>query len=613
MTSSHKFRFGDFEADILDDSLRLNGEKLRINRRTFGVLRLLIERPGEIISKQEFFETVWADTAVVDNSLTVAMTALRKLLNDNAKDPRFIESLPRKGYRFIAEVRAAEPAVTADQDASKALPSPRPRPQSRMVYLAFAVIAAAALTFGFRYISGKRSAAAAKPIDSVAVLPFENSEPENAYLADGLADALIDDLAKQPELRVINRDSAFRYRDDKLSDLMTVGRDLGVRAVVTGRIKKGGDGSSLDVELTDVENSQVLWTKHFDNISDTANVRAEICGALARRLGVATGERENQPIDSKHDSEAYRLYLKGRYYWNQRTPDGYQKAVDLYNQAIYKDPEFAPAYAGLADSYAMGGAFKSRDDQHATVRAAALKAIALDPQNSNAYASLGLDDCFFKLDFASAEQNYRKAVELNPNDATAHHWLAELLVSLGRVDEGFAEYDRAIELDPLSMPIRADKGIAYFYARNLNGAVSYLEGLRQIDPTFSRTYDYLAFAYRMKGRFQESIAMLKYSFQLKGNSPNETKIASDLEQGFNRGGPTGYWQAMLRDDTADKADIYMAYDYAQLGEIDKAFLSLENALAKRDGLILYLKARPELDPLHKDPRWTEFLRRAQLE
>jgi DNA-binding winged helix-turn-helix (wHTH) protein/TolB-like protein/Flp pilus assembly protein TadD len=620
------YEFGEFQMNVAEEILRRNGEKVSINRRTFQVLRLLLERAAEIVSKQNFFDVVWAETFVEDNVLTVTMTTLRKALDDDAKSPKYIENLPRKGYRFIAEVKVIDDAAPVVQSGEKTEIAPTSTGKFFKQRRVIAAISAACLLFlttaiGFYYFKSAPSAvspANAGRIESIAVLPFENQDPETEYLSDGLTDGVINDLTVLPNLRVISRNSVFQHKN-KGTDLTTIGRDLNAQAILTGRFVQRGDDLFISAELTDARDNRQIWGRQYNyKTPDALDLQQEISRDVSRILRPhPSALEENQLTNRQTDnSEAYKLYLKGRYYWNKRTQEDFAKAVDFFKQAIDKDPTYARAYIGLANSYALQTSRDlSEDERSALVRDAAQKALEIDDRLGEAYAVLAINDCFHEWKWADAEREYRRAIELNPSYATAHHWFAEFLALEGRFEESFAEYKRAIELDPHSLAVKTDLGFAYFYARQNDRAIEYLQNLKKIDAKYPRTYSFLMAVYQEKGMFEEAIDELAAFYTVQGNDSSiYVKNKESLKNAVRMQGAKGYWRKMLELDLESRTSgpFGLAMTYARLGEKEKAFEHLEKAYLERNAAMAYLKARPEFNNLRADPRFIDLIRRVGM-
>lgn len=637
------YQFGEYQLDLAREMLRRNGEKVIINRRCFQVLKLLVERAGDVVGKKDFFEIVWADTFVEENVLTVTMTALRKALGDDPKQPKFIENLPRKGYRFIAEVeiRENQPEVKSlkteksiSEPAAKleSLPTNSRQPPSKINrFVAVGVIGFCLLILfavaGFNYSSSSsqiKSENNALQLESVAVLPFENQNPDTEYLSDGLTESLISSLSGLSNLRVISRNSVFQYKG-KSVDSTTIGRELNVRAVLTGRFIQQGDDLIISAELTDVRDNKQIWGQQYNRkVADVFALQQEISRDISETLRKQlTGEQQRFAKRETDSPEAFQLYLKGRYFWNKRTDEGFVKAVDFFNQALEKDPTYALAYVGLANCY-LSGSFKFTDTypkRVAMVKAAIQKALEIDDTLGEAYAVLAINKWFYEWDFVNAEKDFKRAIELSPNYATAHHWYAELLAMEGRFDESFVEYNRALELDPLSLAINTDLGLNYFYARQPELAIDHLKKLKEIDSNYARTYLYLGQVYKGENMFEDSIAAYKnYSTLTRDNLAmgddlqESMKTWEIIRNAYKTSGAKDYWGKLLEFALKNKrSDVtHMAIIYAQLGERDKAFEFLEKAYSGRSAPLLWVKVSPEFDSLRSDPRFADLVRRVGL-
>lgn len=631
------YQFDEFQIDIVEETLHRKGEKLHINRRTFQVLRLLVERTGQIITKQEFFDTVWADTFVSDNSLTVTMTMLRKVLGDDAKQAKFIENLPRKGYRFIGEVKigaaeivgietpivqvAGKNVIEAKADGGSKTSSNSRNLKTFIGIFAVCVVFLLAV-LGFTYFGSSKSQVVSinnLKIESIAVLPFENQNPDTEYLSDGLTESLINDLSELSNLRVISRNSVFQYKG-KSVDSATIGRELNVRTILTGRFEQNGDDLIISAELTDTRDNKQIWGRRYNRQTSDAfglqqEISLEVSDTLRKQL--TGGENRRLAKRATDSPEAFQLYLKGRYYWNKRTDEGFVKAVQFFNQALEKDPTYALAYVGLANCYLSGNFTytNTHPKRVAMVQAAMQKALEIDNTLGEANAVLAVNKFFYEWDFANAEREYKRAIELSPNYATAHHWYAEFLAMQGRFDESFAEYNRALELDPLSLAVNTDLGMNYYYARQPGFAINHLKKLKEIDPNYARTYLYLGQIYKSENMFDESIADYNnYSALTGGDMQVSLKRSETLGDTFKTSGAKSYWKKSLEFalENENFDSVQMAKIYAQLGERDRAFEFLEKGYIDRSPVLLWLKVSPEFDSLRFDPRFDDLVRRVGL-
>ena len=622
--TAYIYRFGEFEMDFKEETLFRNGEKLRINRRSFQVLRLLVERAGEVVTKQEFAETVWTDTFVEDNSLTVTMTMLRKILGDDYKQPQFIENLPRKGYRFIADVKVIEnppPSAQVEEIIGTASPLKNKSElnlKNRKTLVGIFAVCLLVLTavVGFSYFGHSPAVASAvkqSNIESIAVLPFENQNSDTEYLSDGLTESVINNLGALPNLRVISRSSVFEYKHKSI-DLPSVGRELGAQMILSGKLTHEADNLIINAELTDLRDNRQIWSRRYTRpTTDAFALQQEISKDITESLPSKLTEAELTKTAKRQtdNPEAFLLYLKGRYYWNNRSAKNMEKAINYFNQAIEKDPTYALAYVGLADSYALGYS----NDRWALTQATADRALEIDENIGEAYAVKAVNDCFHKWDWANAEKEYRRALELSPNYATAHHWFAEFLALEGRFDESFSEYNRAVELDPLSLAVKSDLGATYLYAGQPDRAIEYLQNLKKINPNYPRTYWFLKEAYEEKGMFAEAIDEYVEMFRVQGDdSPAYDKEKERLLTALQTSGAKGYWQttSQLLLEKGKSGPFEFAYLSARLNDREKTFEFLEKSYAERNAAMTYLKVRHEFDKYHSDPRFISLINRVGL-
>ena len=464
------------------------------------------------------------------------------------------------------------------------------------------------------------SRAGTRTIDSIAVMPFVNAggDPNMEYLSDGITESLTDSISQLPSVSVIAHSSVFRYKG-RTTDPQTVGRELGVRALLTGRIVQRGDRLIVSAELVDVENNRRLWGGQYDRRpSDILAVQSEISREISEQLRSRLTNEEEKRL-TKHyteNTEAYQDYLKGRYYWNKRTGDDLKKAIDYFNQAIAKDPLYALAYAGLADCYIVipNYADVSTQEAGAKAKAAVLKALEIDDTLAEAHTSLGGIKSDFEWDFAGAETEFKRALALNPNYATAHHWYAQFLSPQGRHDEAIAEIKRAQSLDPLSLIINAVVGDTYIKARQYDQAIEQLRKTIEIDKNFTLAYRYLGNAYLEKGMYNEAIEAFHTADTLAGQSAERTE---SLRHAYTTGGSEGFWKRRLELLKADSEkgalqDYAIAVVYARLGDKEAAINSLEKAFRARDPYIVYLKTDPPFDRFRSDSRVVDLMRRVGL-
>jgi TolB-like protein/Tfp pilus assembly protein PilF len=493
----------------------------------------------------------------------------------------------------------------------------------RIVLLGLAIlltVLVATVYFGFsRYFQEAGVAA----IDSIAVLPFisQNGDASTEYLEDGLTEGIIISLSRLPQLRAMARSTMFRYKGREV-DPQTVGKELGVRAVLTGRILQQGDSLIISAELVKVADGTQLWGERYSRRpADLLAMQQEIAREISQHLQLRLSREQERQLNKggPSDNEAYRLYLKGRYFWNKRTQEGYQQAIEFFQQAIDRDPHYALAYVGLADSHAfLRVRGQSARDAYWKAKTIVQQAIGMDDTLGEAHTTLAMLIQNADWDLAEAEIQYRRAIDLSPNYATAQHWYGELLMQMGRVDEGLAHYQRALEIDPLSLPISSDLGISYFYARRYDHAIEQLQKTIAMDPNFSRGYFYLARVYEQKKQYEKAIAENQKGFLGLGE-PSEriAKITAALSEALAVSGERGYWRKRLEisnqyPEFLSEWECDIAGIHARLGDKDRAFIALERACQERLFDLLFLKVTPEFDGLRDDSRFQELLKKVRF-
>jgi len=490
---------------------------------------------------------------------------------------------------------------------------------NKVVLVGFLLLAVLALGVGYWYLSrsGKST------IDSIAVLPFVNTDadPNVEYLSDGITESLIESVSQLPNVSVIARSSVFRFKGRE-TDPQAVGRELGVKAVLTGRIIQRGERLSISAELVDVGNNHRVWGGQYDRtLSDILAIQSEISREISDQLRLRlTGEQQKRI--TKHyteDTEAYQLYLKGLYYWNKRTGDDLKKAIDYFEQAIAKDPQYALAYAGVADCYIVLPIYSAVPAQEAYLKAkaAALKALEIDHSLAEAHTSLAGIKSDYEWDFSGCESSLKEAISLNPNYATAHHWYAQYLSTMGRHDEALAEIKRAQELDPLSLIINAVVGDTYTKARQYDLAIDQLRKTTEMDKNFVTAHRYLAYAYIEKGMYREAISELQTADSLDGNTSLADQRAKALSEAYTNGGPQGFWNRQLEflKDDAGKGSVSpysIASVYARLGDKEQTLSWLEKAYREHDAYVVYLKIDPQFDSFRSEARVVDLMRRIGL-
>jgi len=633
-SSPVRFRFGVFEVDLRAGELRKHGVRLRLQEQPFQVLVMLLERPGETVTREELRNRLWrADTFVdFDHGVNKAVNRIRDALDDSATSPRFVETVARRGYRFIADVAVVDGVPIARPDASTAdfvpvedesgapvahAPSPgRLRSWYPWMITAVAlVLASIAIIVWALQSRAPRSGA----IRSLAVLPLENLSGDNSqeYFADGMTDELIATLGQISALRVISRTSVMAYKRVR-KPLPQIARELDVDAVVEGTVLRSGDQVRITAQLIEARDDKHLWSDSYDgDLRETLTLQNNVARTIAEQIRINLNAQERATLTHGKvvDPRAYEAYLKGRYFWNKRTGDDFEKAVDYFNQAIQRDPDYAQAYSGLADTYALLGDWEygvlAPSEAFPRAKAAAVKALQLDNTLGEAHTSLAFCLDGFDWDLKSADTEFRRGIELNPGYATAHHWYAWHLALLGRNNDAIAEMKKAQNLDPLSLIINADLAELLLIARFTDESIQQSRKTIEMDVNFPLAHNQLALAYLQRRKHDEAISELQHAVQLSAGSPTCT---ANLARAFAVSGRKDEAVQLLDNlkkrlrATSNASEI--AVVYAALGENDEAMTWLEKGFEERfnPGVLL----RPGFDPLRGDRRFQDLERRVGL-
>jgi TolB-like protein/DNA-binding winged helix-turn-helix (wHTH) protein/Flp pilus assembly protein TadD len=627
-----RFRFGIFEADLRTGELTKLGKRVRLQEQPFQLLAMLLERPGELVIREELREKLWPKTIVdFDHGLNKAISKVREALGDSAENPRFIETVASRGYRFLADVAVVQdgqPKTAAGDLATYEIPDvPRPtdasasaksqahalgwRLSGTVMGLAFAIF------LSWFFYSGRHLQSA---IRSLAVLPLENlsSDESQDYFADGMTDELITHLGQISAIRVISRTSAMTYKGVR-KPLADIARELNVDAIVEGSVLRSGERVRIDAQLIQVPADKQIWAESYEgDFRDTLALQSRVARAIAGQIRATLNRHEQVALEKSKavNPAAYEAYLKGRFFWNKRTGDGLRTAIRYFNHAIEMDPTYAEAYSGLADSYALSGDWEygvlSPQDAFRQAKAAATKALALDDSLGEAHTSLAFALDLYGWDWETAETEYKLAIKLNPGYATAHLWYAWHLLLMGRNGEGLIELRKAESLDPLSLIISADMADALCIAHQFDESVQQSKKTLQLDPNFAIGHYELGQAFEQKQmhdqaltEFQKAIEIsghsgvfdssVAYVYAVLGRTGDALKIAKDLE---------------AQHDQNPSAEANIALIYVGLGDQNQAMIWLTKGYEARFNPSILL--RPAFDPLRTDARFKELLRRMGL-
>ena len=633
--SSGRLRFAVFEVDLRAGELTKRGLRIRLQEQPFQVLAMLLEKPGQLVTREELREKIWGQTIVdFDHGLNKAINKIREALGDSAEHPRFVETVARRGYRFLADVtpidtgadRQPGPAadgLVAPTDSHRVefaaagvppKPSQRAHAWKRLGFgLALVLAASLAWIFYSQTLSSPK-------IRALAVLPLESlsGDASQDYFADGMTDALIADLGQIGALRVISRTSAMAYKRVR-RPLPEIARELNVEAVVEGTVLRSGERVRITAQLIQVPDEKHLWAHSYEgDLKDTLALQNSVARAIAEQIQVTLNPQEEVALKKSKpvNAEAYEAYLKGRYFWNKRTRDGLVKATDYFHHAIDTDPDYAGAYSGLADSYALSGDWEygilSPQDAFPRAKAAATTALALDDNLSEAHTSLAFILDLYDWGWASAEKEYKRALALNPGYATAHHWYAWHLIVTGRNGDGIAELKKAESLDPLSLIISADLADALCVDHRYDESVQQSQKTIEMDPHFAVAHYELGQALEQNHQHDEAIAEFRRAIELSGGN---TTFESNLANAYAVSGRKEEALKIAKDlesrqSEGSSTDASIALIYVGLDDNARAMIWLNKAYQARFNPSILM--RPVFDPLRSDPRFQDLLHRIGL-
>ena len=620
-------RFGPFEVDVRARQLKKRGIKIRLQQQPFQVLILLLEHAGEVVTRDELQKAIWpADTFVdFDLGLATAIHKLRQAVGDSAESPRYVETLPKRGYRFIGTLEADS---SGDNKEGISILTPSgvapieqlgvasSKPTHLLVLGLGAILLICAISIP---LVRTRFWPSQPAIHAVAVLPFSNlsGDPLQDYFADGITDELTTDLAKIGALQVLSRTSATRYRNTQIA-VPEIARQLKVDAIVEGSIVPSGNRIRITAQLINASNDRHLWAESYDtDVSDILNVQNTVALSIARQIRafVSPAERDQLALHSTVVPEAYDAYLRGRQELSKQRQEPLRKGLQYFEQAIALDRLYAPAYAGLADSYTLLVNYNALPPIEAFPRAkaAALKALELDHNLAEAHTSLAYIKHHYDWDWAGAEAEYKLAIQLDSSNAITHLRYAELLSNLARHDEAIREVKLAHDLDPLSLVIQANVGRLLFQARRYDDAITELQKVLAADPHRAFARISLAQCYEQKGLYSESLNEFE---KVRSEFNGQSGVGyAELLAHLGKKNEVMRLLSFLEQPQPDGAElwVFIGAIYAQLGQKDKAFSWLNQAYQNRDFFISFLKTEPTMDPLRSDPRFTELLRRLRLQ
>lgn len=607
------YEFGKFRFDAAGRVVICGGEVVPLPPKAAETLLVLLENASHVVDKEDLLQRVWAGTSVEEGSLTRVISVLRKALEDGEDGQKYIATVSKRGYRFAAPVRAVEKDLLSHHVG---------RFHCHPVRAFAAALLVLALLAGsyWWWQRGHLERSAGRRL-MVAVLPVQNltGDAQREYIADGLTEEIIAELSRyNPEqLGVIARTSSMAYRITGKT-VQQIGRELGVDYVIESSIRSEGDRMRITAQLVRVNDQTHLWSANYDRTPrDLFSLEDEVAEAIALNIGVKLQDTERSRIAAVHpiNPDAYMAYLKGRYYWNQRSPESLEKAIIEFQRAIQIDPSYSLAYDGLADAYASQCliADVAPREVFPKAKAAALKALQLDSGSAEAHTSLAYVEFWYDWDWQGAEKEFRQALNLNPGYATAHQWYAEFLRTMGRQEEAMAENRKALELDPLSLIINMESGLPYYLERRQDEAIDYYEKTLDMNANFGLAHCVLAWSYDAKGDYTAALSELAKARQLDDSAPvlaslghayaaiGRTREADDILAELRRRGKSRY-----------VSPFYSALIYAGLHHNQRALDALDEAYAHHDWVLLWINVGLMMEPLRSEPRFLDLLQRLNL-
>ncbi len=628
-------RFGVFEANLPAQELRKHGTRVRLRGQSFCILSMLLEKPGEVVTRDEMQQRLWpADTFVdFEHSLNSAIKKLRGVLGDSPDNSRYIETIPRVGYRFIAPVQEIAAPGTAGREvpANSAEPQARSAPVvsrrswPRLVVVGTAIFAlGVAAVFAWRMVHVRPELAREKV--ALAVLPFSNltGDTGQEYFSDGLTEEMIVQLGEMdPErMSVIARTSVMHYKGSTEA-LPQIGSELGVQYVLEGSVRRDSSRVRITAQLVRVKDQTPVWSREYDReLAGLLTLQHEVAQEVADEMRITLGEKPRptsasgtKPAISPETYAAYDLYLQGRYFWNKRTEEGFRRAADYFQKAIDRDPHYAPAYAGLADTDGLMSTWYEgpQGELMPKGRAAALKALQLDDTLAEAHTSLGLIAESYDYDWQTAEKEFKRAIQLDPGYATAHQWYAECLSWQGRFEEALAESEKARRLDPLSIIIAADHATILYYDRQYDRALAQGREVLNMDPHAPRAGSVVIYSYVQQGKFAEAQKFVEQS----GLTPDDPWYSVSYAVVFGKWGHAAEAEEELNKverfpwKPEQRSEVLLGV-YSAAGRKDQAIALLQQAVANHSNVVTGLKVDPIYDPLRSDPRFQAVMRQAGL-
>lgn len=625
-SKSRIYEFSGFRLDAEEHELRRGTEQVAVTPKAIELLTLLIERRGRTVTKEEILEKLWPDTYIDENNLAVTVSMLRKAFGERAFDRKFIETVPKRGYRFVADVtECSDEAVLIEKHTLTEITieestGRQPSPYRPLLFAGLVILLGAGMVYFALQPRGTTSDHAAAPIPAkmhtIAVLPLRDlSDSRDDSVSIGLTDALITKLGSIRGLAVRPTGAVLGLSGTP----QEIGEKLKVESVLHGTIQRDAKRIRVAVQLINVKDNQIIWTSSFDEtFADLFKIQDAFASQIAHNLALNLSDEERARLQRRETSSAtaYQLYVKGRYFLSRRNRDSFLKAIEEFERAIAADPVYAQAYAGLADAHLLLGVWGAKPPREVMVKAkqAATKALELDPGLAEPHATLGFATLCFDYDAPAAEAQFQRAIQLNPNYQTAHHWYAYTLAAMGRFDDAVTEIRRAEELSPASVNVATDVAEILYWAGDYEAAIEQTGKALELDRDYYPAHFVRGFALEQKGRHEEALK----EFEIAANEdPEDTWTRGILGRSYAAFG----YAEKARSIAADLEDLsrrryVSAYDvaliYAGLGDHDNAIAWLEKAVENRASAIAFMKIEPFLERLRTDQRFTELADKAGL-
>jgi DNA-binding winged helix-turn-helix (wHTH) protein/Tfp pilus assembly protein PilF len=591
----HFYEFGPFRLDLEQKLLSHEGNTVTLAPKVFETLILLIENKGRVVTKAEMMKSLWPDRYVEESNLTQNIFMLRKIFSEGPGNEQYIETIPKRGYRFVGTVKEVQEEVKEAREESAPAEQPEPELQS------------------------ERAARTHETKISIAVLPMANEtgDPALEYLSDGITESLINSLSQLPQVRAIARSLVYRYKE-KDADALKIGRELVADMVLVSRVVALGTTLIIRAELVEIPTGWQLWGEQYQTqVSDILQLTDEVSTYISAKLQLKLTEEEKKRLSKYYtqNPEAYRAYLKGLHYRNKRTGEGYERAIESFEQAIKLDPGYALAYAALADAFVCFDFYGILPPWETSLKArtAAINALLIDDTLAEAHTSLACVKMMYERDWSNAEREFKRAIELDPNNAPAHNWYSHFLMAMGRIEESFAENQLALKLDPLDDSVNQYMGWHHIHARQFDRAIGQLEKTLANNPDFFLARVTLGMAYEQKGEVAKAIEEFKKAYELEKNGI----VLGFLGHAYARDGNIAEAQNKLEElkELAKRTYVppfTIGLIYSALGQNTQAFEWFEKAYAAQNEWLTWWKVSPLVDSLRSDPRFQDLLIRLNL-